>query len=166
MTMYVCAPSRVFFHIHYINSYLRCHFHICRYGIFPFLRCAKYYPRTMSAYDLCISFPYSFVSTLWRHFFVPFVFVSTLYPGLSLSISMLYLILPPPVSMLDSLADLHKYMAFKWFNQINPIGSMRSLMKPYCNLCMEELLSIIKKLYDKKCHTTEQKIGNIWSLPA
>ena len=65
-----------------------------------------------------------------------------------------------------SLTDLHKYMAFKLFIQINPIGSMRSFMKPYCNLCMEELLSIIKKLYDKKCHTTEQKIGNIWSLPA
>ena len=56
-----------------------------------------------------------------------------------------------------SLTDLHKYMAFNLFIQLKPIGLMRSFMKPYCNLCMEELLSIIKKLYGKKCHTTEQK---------
>ena len=44
----------------------------CGYGIFPSLRRAMSYPRTMSAYDLCISFPFSFISALWRHFFVPF----------------------------------------------------------------------------------------------
>ena len=64
----VRAPSHVSSHIHYINSDLRHNFFICGYGIFPSLRSTISYPRTMSAYDLCISFPLSFVSTLWRHF--------------------------------------------------------------------------------------------------
>ena len=31
-------------------------------------------------------------------------------------------------------------------------------MKPYCNLCMEELLSIIKKLYDKNVTLLNKKL--------
>ena len=100
--VHACAHT-VLYHIHYINSDLRCDFPIVGYGIFPPLRRAKSYPRTLSAYDLCISFPFSFPSTLWRHFFVPFSFVSILYPVLYLSVSTLNLILSPPVSMLDSI---------------------------------------------------------------
>ena len=109
MTTYVRAPSRVSSHIQkhiqYINSDLRRNFLICGYGIFPSLRRAMSYPRTMSAYDLCIYFPFPFVSTLWRHCFVPFSFVSTLYPVLSPSVSTLDSILSPPVSMLDSISS-------------------------------------------------------------
>ena len=72
MTTCMCAPSRVSSHIHYINSLLRRHFIIFGYSIFPSLHRSMSYPSTISAYDLCISFPFFFVSTLWRHFFVPF----------------------------------------------------------------------------------------------
>ena len=107
VTMDVCAPSRVSSHIHYINSDLLFHFLICGYGIFLSLRCAMSYLRTMYTYDLCISFPFSFISKLWRHFFVPFSFFSALYTVLSLSVSTLDSILSPPVSVLDSI--------YSWF---------------------------------------------------
>ena len=99
-----CALTFLY-HINCVNSDLRRHFLIDGYGIFPSLRRAKSYPRTMSVYDLCISFPFSFVSTLWRYFFVPFPFVSTFYPVLSPSVSTLDYILSPPVSMLDSISS-------------------------------------------------------------
>ena len=40
-------------------------------------------------------------------------------------------------------------MTFKGAKQINPICSMRTFMKPNCNLCMEERLTILKKIRDK-----------------
>ena len=80
-------------------------FYYCGYGIIPSLRHSMSYSRNMSAYDLCISFPFFFVSTLWRHVFVPFSFVSTLYPVLSPSVSTLDSILSPPVSMLDLISS-------------------------------------------------------------
>ena len=49
-----------------------------------------------------------------------------------------------------SRTDLHKYMAFKIVKQINPIGAMKTFTKPNCNLCMEECLTIPKKLYEKR----------------
>ena len=49
-----------------------------------------------------------------------------------------------------SRTDLHKYMAFKVVKQINPIGAMKTFTKPNCNLCMEERLTILKKLRDKR----------------
>ena len=45
--------------------------------------------------------------------------------------------------------DLRKYMAFKLVKQINPIDAMDKFTKPDCNLCMEELLTILKKIRDK-----------------
>ena len=48
-----------------------------------------------------------------------------------------------------SRTDLRKYMTFKVLNQLNPIGAMKTITKPNCNLCMEELLTILKKLLDK-----------------
>ena len=99
-----CALTFLY-HMHYVNSDLRRHFIIDSYGIFPSLRRAKSYPRTMSAYNLCIYFLFSFVSTLWRHFFVPFSFVFTLYPILSYYVSMLDLIICPSVFMLYSISS-------------------------------------------------------------
>ena len=105
MTMLVCATSRVPYHIHHINSDVRRHFLICGYGVFLYLRCAMSYLKTMYTYYLCISCPFSFVSTLWRKFFAPFSFVSMLYPVLSPSVSTLDSIFTPPVSMLDSISS-------------------------------------------------------------
>ena len=42
--------------------------------------------------------------------------------------------------------DLRKQMTFKVINLINPIGAMKTFTKPNCNLCMEERLTILKKL--------------------
>ena len=41
-------------------------------------------------------------------------------------------------------------MAFKVVKQINPIGEMKTFTKPNCNICMEERLTILKKLRDKR----------------
>ena len=48
-----------------------------------------------------------------------------------------------------SCTDLHKYMMFKLVNQINPIGAMKIFTKTNCNLCMDKLLTILRKLRDK-----------------
>ena len=45
--------------------------------------------------------------------------------------------------------DLRKYLTFKVVNQVNPIGKMKIFTKPNCNLCMEECLTILKKLHEK-----------------
>ena len=45
--------------------------------------------------------------------------------------------------------DLRKYMTFKVVKQLNPIGAMKTFTKPNCNLCMEERLTILKKLHDR-----------------
>ena len=49
-----------------------------------------------------------------------------------------------------SRTDLRKYMTFKVIKQLSPIGVMKTFTKPNCNLCMEELLTILKKLRDKR----------------
>ena len=46
--------------------------------------------------------------------------------------------------------DLRKYMTFKLVKQLSPIGAMKIFTKPNCNLCMEERLTILKKLRDKR----------------
>ena len=38
---------------------------------------------------------------------------------------------------------LCKYVTFKVVKQLNPIGAMKTFTKPNCNLCMEELLTIL-----------------------
>ena len=40
-------------------------------------------------------------------------------------------------------------MTFKVVIQINPIDAMKIFTKPNCNLCMEEHLTILKKLREK-----------------
>ena len=49
-----------------------------------------------------------------------------------------------------SRTDLRKYMPFKVVKQLSPIGEMKTFTKPNCNLCMEERLTILKKLRDKR----------------
>ena len=41
-------------------------------------------------------------------------------------------------------------MAFKVAKQLNLIGAMKIITKPNCNLCMEERLTILKKLCDER----------------
>ena len=41
-------------------------------------------------------------------------------------------------------------MTFKVVKQLNPIGAMKKFTKPNYNLCMEEHLTILKKLRDKR----------------
>ena len=44
---------------------------------------------------------------------------------------------------------LRKYMTFKVVKQINQIGEMKTFTKPNFTLCMEERLTILKKLRDE-----------------
>ena len=46
--------------------------------------------------------------------------------------------------------DLRKYMTFEVVKQVKPIGAMKSFTKPNCNLCMEERLTILKRLHAKR----------------
>ena len=49
-----------------------------------------------------------------------------------------------------SRTDLRNYTTFKVVKQLNLIGAMNKMMKPNCNICMEERLTIIKKLCEKR----------------
>ena len=49
-----------------------------------------------------------------------------------------------------SRTNLRKYITFKVVKQLNPLGAMKTFTKPNCNLCMEERLTILKKLRDKR----------------
>ena len=46
--------------------------------------------------------------------------------------------------------DPRKYMTFKVVKQLNQIGAMKTFTKPNCKLCMEERLTILKKLREKR----------------
>ena len=48
-----------------------------------------------------------------------------------------------------SCTDLYKYITFKVVKQLKLIGAMKIFTKPNCNLCMQEHLTILKKLRDK-----------------
>ena len=45
--------------------------------------------------------------------------------------------------------DLSKYMTFKVVEWLNLIVAMKTFTKPNLNLCIEERLTILKKLRDK-----------------
>ena len=49
-----------------------------------------------------------------------------------------------------SRTDLRKCTTFKVLDQLNLIGAMKTFTKPNCNLCMQERLTILKKLRDKR----------------
>ena len=46
--------------------------------------------------------------------------------------------------------DLRKCITFKVIKQLNPIGAMKTFTKTYCNICMKERLTILKKLREKR----------------
>ena len=46
--------------------------------------------------------------------------------------------------------DLRKYMTFKVVKQLNLIGAMKTFTKSNCNLCMEEHLTILKRIRYKR----------------
>ena len=52
---------------------------------------------------------------------------------------------------------LRKYMTFKLVNQLNPIGAMKTFTKTNCNLCMQEHLTILEKLCDKRVTVMNKK---------
>ena len=46
--------------------------------------------------------------------------------------------------------DLRRCMTFKVIKQLNPIGAIKKFTKPNCNLCIQEHLTILKKLREKR----------------
>ena len=74
----ICAVT-VLQHIHYINSYVRCHFLIDSYVIFTSLCLTIPYPHTISSYNIFLSLSSTSVSTLdlIPYFFNP---ISTTFP--------------------------------------------------------------------------------------
>ena len=60
-----------------------------------------------------------------------------------------------------SRTDLRKCMTFKVIKQLNPIGAMKTFTKPNFNLCMQERLTIVKKLRDK-CVTVMKTNSDIY----
>ena len=64
--------------------------------------------------------------------------------------------------------DLRKYITFKLVNHFNPIGAMKSFTKNNCNLFMEEHLTILKKLCDKRItimNKHSKLYGACWHQP-
>ena len=49
-----------------------------------------------------------------------------------------------------SRTDIRKCMTFKEIKQLNPIGVMKIFTKSDCNICMQERLTILKKIGDKR----------------
>ena len=49
-----------------------------------------------------------------------------------------------------SCTDLRKYMTFKVVKHLNLIGAMKTFIKPNCNLCMQERITIQNNLHDKR----------------
>ena len=134
----VCA-LKFWYHIHYVNSDLRRNFLIDGYGIFLSLRRIISYPQTMSAYDLCISFI--------------FFFVSTLYPILYPSVSTLDSILYPPVSMLDSI--------YYWFDLTLTTFPTRSLLEGgpiwRVSMCVHPIITSINFVNRAPCRALVKK---------
>ena len=64
-----------------------------------------------------------------------------------------------------SRTDLCKYMMFIILKQLNPSVEMKKSTKPNCNICMEEHLTILKKIRQMR-HGYEQEFGDLWGLPA
>ena len=48
-----------------------------------------------------------------------------------------------------TLAYVCACMTFEVVKQLNPIGSMKMFPKPNCNICIEQHLTILKKLCDE-----------------
>ena len=55
-----------------------------------------------------------------------------------------------PFNNTTSRTNLRKCMTFKVIKQLNTIGAMKTFTKSNCNLCMQERLTILKMLRDKR----------------
>ena len=114
-----CAVTFLY-HIHCVNSDLRCHYIIDGYDVFLSLRRAKFYPWTMYTYNLWIYFPFPFISTLWRHFSYLFpLSPRCILPCLLLSPRWNWLFIP--ISMFESI--------YSWFDLNLPTFPTRSLVE-------------------------------------
>ena len=58
---------------------------------------------------------------------------------------------------------LRKYTTFREVNEINKIGAIKTFTKPNCNLCMEEFLTILKTLRDKRVTIMNKNSEIYWS---
>ena len=73
--------------------------------------------------------------------------------------------LKQPFNTTTSITDLHKYMTFKVVKQLNTIGTMKTFTKPNCNVCIQERLTILKKIRDKRVTVMNKKLeiyGACW----
>ena len=59
-------------------------------------------------------------------------------------------ILPHNIYTNTSCTDLRKYMTFRVVKHISPTGAMKTFTKQNCNICMQEHLTILKNLRDKR----------------
>ena len=59
--------------------------------------------------------------------------------------------------------DLRKYMMLKVVKQINPIGAMKTFTKPNWNLCIQERLTILKNLRDKRVTVMNNNSDIYWA---
>ena len=58
-----------------------------------------------------------------------------------------------------SRTDLRNYMTFKVVKQLNLIGAMKKFTKPNFNICMQEHLTVLKKLRDKRVTFMKKSLG-------
>ena len=59
--------------------------------------------------------------------------------------------------------ELRKCMTFKVIKQLNPIGAMKTFTKPNSNLCMQERLTILIKLRDKRVTVNKKYLVTYWA---
>ena len=56
----------------------------------------------------------------------------------------------PVTTIYAERAYLRECIIFKVVNNLKPISSMQFFTKPNCNLCMEERLTILKNIHEKR----------------
>ena len=114
--------------------------------------------------SLCMTcalfFSFSSVFMLWRYLFVPFSFVSTLYPIISPYVSNLYLILSHPFSMLESMSS--------WFDTTLTAFPTHSLVEVDPNLrvsmCYQPIITSLNFVNRAPCRALGGKSAGIWSV--
>ena len=57
--------------------------------------------------------------------------------------------------------DLHNCVEFNVLNNLNSIGEMKSFMKFNCYLCIDDCLTIQKKISDERISLMNKKNGDI-----
>ena len=62
-----------------------------------------------------------------------------------------------------SSTKVRKCMTFKVLKQLNPIGAMKTFTKINCNLCMQERLTILKMICDKRVTVMNKNSEIYWA---